>query len=204
MFSKGITGHNLRHLRQWSQTMAYILTKKAKKGEYKQRRLLIAVFAGFLASCSANITFEETYHLVPSEEKIRVRLDERLINLTETASAILGTETGEYHVGKALAYVLKNDPHSPVSLTYVFSEMRYSFNPASWFITPGVQAQYRLLVTVVLKERRETVEVIGMGASHVNSYRAYQEAVENAVLLLGKKLAALAPENCLQGVYTAC
>ena len=154
-------------------------------------QLLLLVIALFVASCARTVGFEETYQLKVPEQKISVRLDDKLRSLEETMSAALGSETGTYKVGKALSYVFENDPSASISIRYISSHLDHIMNPGGWFLSPVVQAEYRLTVIVETTGRKEIVEVTGKGNSYLNSYNAYQDAMEKAVILLHQKLVAL-------------
>jgi hypothetical protein len=167
----------------------------AERSRVNKVLFLIALACVVFSSCARTVSFDDPYHLKAGQKKILVRLDDRLANLKEYSSAIAGSESGTYDVGKALAYLFENTSSANLNLSYVSSTLDYTFNPSSWFITPGVQSEYKLIILAESESRREIIEVSGRGGSHLNSYNAYQQAIEKAVLSLYQKLVVLFPPH---------
>lgn len=162
----------------------------------KKLTLLIRVLVGcfWLASCTETITFKEPYHL-SAVKKFRAKLDNKLAKLT-FESDDYGAH-GIYEVGRALSYVIQNDPKADVSLGYVTSSADFILTP-SYGVGPSGVANYRLTLLVQVNGRREVIEVVGQGGTRWSTYTAYQEAIERAVISLHQKLTALYSSNAAQ------
>jgi hypothetical protein len=148
----------------------------------------IVVQCVWLASCTQTITFKEPYHLTAIQKKFRAKLDNTLTTLTYESSD-LGAH-GVYDVGRALTYVIENDPKADVSLGYVASSSDYTLTPSYGF-GPAAVANYHLTLLVQANGQRQVMEVVGHGETYWNTYNAYQEAIERAVISLHQKLTAL-------------
>ena len=149
---------------------------------------LLAVLL-WLNACGGTVIFDQPYQLTPGQ-KIRVRLNRTLPMLQETSVLWGGMEWGVYDVGRALLYVVEDDPNSSVSIQYLSSELHADVREV--FLTWRVfAADYRLEVLIRTPERMKLVEALGKGRSTESSLQASQEAIENTVLHLSKQLKAL-------------
>ena len=155
----------------------------------KAKVVAVTVSILFLASCTTEtITFRDTYHLSVVKQKFKAKMDEKLIGPTYESDD--HGAHGIYQVGRALSYIIENDPKAEVSLSYVASSADYVLTP-SFGVRPGAIANDHLTVLVQANGQRQVIEVFGHGDTYWNTFNAYQEAIERAVISLHQKLTAL-------------
>ena len=145
--------------------------------------LILLIF--IISGCTKTISFPPSNSF--GSTKVTVNLDNRLQLLRETWH--YGGDTATILVWEAIEHAFYNDPKSPIKLEYVSSNLSVQANDflLLWISYPTTYKITVMLITA--KGDKMLIDGIGEGINY--SGWPAQEAVENAVLDLQKKVSSL-------------
>jgi hypothetical protein len=159
-------------------------------GIYKKHGFCCFIGGFFVSACSRTVDFSRPYYPQAQETRPRVRLDEKLLALTEESRSALALEHGgntksaklsERHLRLMKGVGFRSRMCPPISLPARAISCCFT----------AFEASYRSSLAISADGRTQIVDGLGKGTSNLESYNAAQDAIEKAVLDLKAKVGVL-------------